>query len=200
MAARSRVPVWSGVVSCWSRRCSASGSPCGARRGEIRAAKSWWLSCSSYWAGALLAEVLFVALAVSFACWLARANDPPHHLLARANNRLPQDDEQDRCHRARGHDVPCAVARILEGGGSFFASRPGSIPTSVEALNVRTIRSLCTSDAEGAGDMTLALGPAREREQERAIGDCLHIVREPGRGRARSRGGAQSMARARLAG
>lgn len=61
--------------------------------------------------GALLAEALFVALAVSFACWLARANDPPYHLLARANNRLPQDDEQDRCHHARGHDVPNAVAR-----------------------------------------------------------------------------------------
>ena len=83
------------------------------------------MSCSSCWVGPLLAEALLVALAVSFACWLARANEPAYPLLARANDRLPQDDEQDRCHHARDHDVPNAGAFAEGPVGRFSRAAPG---------------------------------------------------------------------------
>lgn len=104
----------------------ARRSPCGVRLGEIRAARCVAVVVFVVLGGGpLLAEALLVVRAASFACWLARANEPAYPLLARANDRLPQDDQQDRCHRARDHDVPNAGASAEGPVGHFSRAAPG---------------------------------------------------------------------------
>jgi RNA polymerase sigma-70 factor (ECF subfamily) len=53
--------------------------------------------------GGVAGGALFVAL-VSFACWLARANDPPTTCCPGPTTACRKTNEQDRCHHARGHD------------------------------------------------------------------------------------------------
>jgi hypothetical protein len=142
---------WS-VVSR-GRWCEKKSLWCEVSRGEIRAAKLVAVVAFVLLGGGVPAGALFVALAVSFACCLARANTVSYRLLARAHDHLQQDDRQDRCRHARGHDVPNAVAHSRGSGGSFFTSRPGSILTSVEGDHGRVGgagREAVDCDAPGA--------------------------------------------------
>jgi len=127
-----------GVVACSQLLVAVAGarrSPCGETRRD---------SCCE-----VVAVVVFVVLgggvagggvvrgAGGLVCLLVGARQRPASPLVGARQppptlRQPQDKEQDRCHHDRGCTTPNTVDRDREVGGSFLASRPGSILTSVE--------------------------------------------------------------------